>query len=136
MRHLPFPPYRGVHCVSMYTAWRPVTFPTCHICNRGRLPGFDRETSRTLSRHCCPLSYCDRLMLILHVSMDSSYVEVPHMCMVACHVATIQLLCSYHITPMWYIVIPIQLYINQCVWWLYVNPHVYGRPLYVNYCVW
>ena len=41
---------RGVHCISMYTAWRPVTFPTCHICNRGRLPGFDRETSRTVSR--------------------------------------------------------------------------------------
>ena len=32
------------------------------------------------------------------------------------HVATIQLLCSYHITPIWYMVIPIQLYINHCVW--------------------
>ena len=42
---------RGVHCISMYTAWQPVMFPTCHICNRGRLPGFDRETSRTVSRH-------------------------------------------------------------------------------------
>ena len=41
---------RGVHCISMYMAWWPVTFPTCHICNRGRLPGFDRETSRTVSR--------------------------------------------------------------------------------------
>ena len=41
---------RGVHCISVYTAWRPVTFPTCHVCNRGRLPGFDQETSRTVSR--------------------------------------------------------------------------------------
>ena len=41
---------RGVHCISMYTAWQLVTFPTCHVCNRGRLPGFDRETSRTVSR--------------------------------------------------------------------------------------
>ena len=41
---------RSVHCISMYMAWRPVTFPTCHICNRGRLLGFDRETSRTVSR--------------------------------------------------------------------------------------
>ena len=41
---------RGVHCISVYTAWQPVTFPTCHICNRGRMPGFDRETSRTVSR--------------------------------------------------------------------------------------
>ena len=41
---------RGVHCISVYTVWRPVTFPTCHVCNRGRLPGFDRETSRTVSR--------------------------------------------------------------------------------------
>ena len=41
---------RGAHCISVYMAWQPVTFPTCHICNRGRLPGFDRETSRTVSR--------------------------------------------------------------------------------------
>ena len=41
---------RGVHCINMYTAWQPVMFPTCHVCNRGRLPGFDRETSRTVSR--------------------------------------------------------------------------------------
>ena len=41
---------RGVHCISMYTAWQPVTFPTCHVCNRGRLLGFDRETFRTVSR--------------------------------------------------------------------------------------
>ena len=41
---------RGVHCISVYMAWQPVTFPTCHICNRGRLPGFNRETSRTVSR--------------------------------------------------------------------------------------
>ena len=41
---------RGVHCISVYMAWRPVTFPTCHVCNRGRLPGFDRETSCTVSR--------------------------------------------------------------------------------------
>ena len=25
---------RGVHCISVYMAWRPVTFPTCHVCNR------------------------------------------------------------------------------------------------------
>ena len=42
---------RGVHCISMYRAWRPVAFPTCHVCNTGRLPGFDRETSRVVSRH-------------------------------------------------------------------------------------
>ena len=41
---------RGVHCISMYMAWRLVMFPTCHICNRGRLPGFDRETYHTVSR--------------------------------------------------------------------------------------
>ena len=45
-----FSTYRGVHCISMYMAWRPVTFPTCHICNSSRLPGFDRETSCTVSR--------------------------------------------------------------------------------------
>ena len=42
---------RGVHCISVYTAWQPVAFPTCHVCNRGRLPGFDRETSRVVSGH-------------------------------------------------------------------------------------
>ena len=41
---------RGVHCISVYMAWQLITFPTCHVCNRGRLPGFDRETSRTVSR--------------------------------------------------------------------------------------
>ena len=41
---------RGVHCKSVYMAWWPVTFPTCHVCNRGRLPGFDWETSCTVSR--------------------------------------------------------------------------------------
>ena len=41
---------RGVHCISVYMAWQPVMFPTCHVCNRGRLPGFDQETSRTVSR--------------------------------------------------------------------------------------
>ena len=29
---------RGVHCISVYTALWLVTFPTCHVCNRGRLP--------------------------------------------------------------------------------------------------
>ena len=42
---------RGVHCISMYMAWWPVAFPTCHVCNRGRLPGFDRETSHVVSGH-------------------------------------------------------------------------------------
>ena len=32
------------------------------------------------------------------------------------HMATIHLLCVYHITPVWYMVILIQLYINHCVW--------------------
>ena len=26
-------------------------FPTCYICSRGRMPGFDRETSRIVSGH-------------------------------------------------------------------------------------
>ena len=51
---------RGVHCISVYTAWQPVTFPTCHVCNRGRLLGFDRETSRTVRQTCSPLGYRDR----------------------------------------------------------------------------
>ena len=42
---------RGVHCISMYMAWRLVMFPTCHVCNKGRLPGFNRETSRVVSGH-------------------------------------------------------------------------------------
>ena len=61
---------RGVHCISTYMAWQPVTFPTCHVCNRGRLPGFDRETSRTVSR--CALhsatttGFIDLLSFILY----------------------------------------------------------------------
>ena len=46
----------GVHCIGMYTAWRPVTFPTCHVCNRGRLPGFNQETSCTVSRRALHLA--------------------------------------------------------------------------------
>ena len=41
----------GVHCISVYTAWWLVVFPTYHVCNRGRLPGFDWETSRVVSGH-------------------------------------------------------------------------------------
>ena len=42
---------RGEHCISVYMAWWLVAFPTCHVCNRGRLLGFDRETSRVVSGH-------------------------------------------------------------------------------------
>ena len=35
---------------SWQPAWLPVVFPTCYICSRGRMPGFDQETSRTISR--------------------------------------------------------------------------------------
>ena len=36
--------YRGQH-------GSPVTFPTCYICSRGRLLGFDKETSPIVSGH-------------------------------------------------------------------------------------
>ena len=36
---------------SWWPAWQPVGFPTCYICSRGRMLGFDRETSCTVSRH-------------------------------------------------------------------------------------
>ena len=63
---------RGVHCISMYMAWQLVTFPTCHICNRGRLPGFDRETSCTVSRHVRDMvnvtsSSCKNCMVLIRV---------------------------------------------------------------------
>ena len=41
VRHLP---------TSWRPAWRPVAFPTCYICSRGRILGFDQETSHTVSR--------------------------------------------------------------------------------------
>ena len=76
---------RGVHCISMHTAWQPVTFPTCHVCNRGRLLGFDWETSRTVSRralhsatatgwmaklHCNCIYYLQKAILILFISQS------------------------------------------------------------------
>ena len=35
---------------SWWPAWQPVVFSTCYICSRGRMLGFDRETSRIISR--------------------------------------------------------------------------------------